>query len=245
MGGTLANMSSPQVKWGELCEVGLVDLLHRLLMVGFTDEDMILECVMIVGNIALSKDDGPSYLTGLRLLGLLQDLFVEKCDDQEIALQLLFSFECVFTQDEIRETILEQTNITACIMKYAQMKNKPIARQALKTLEAMGDFIAEYQADDGKDPCIDEIRNFLFEQHNPEWCRIMDRTTNGIGSVMHASYYAEPQDSGEEEEDFEEEFAFRWRGGDAAGIDDLANRNWENEDLWNTLRSAGDVGDCQ
>lgn len=239
--GTLANMSSPDVMWGELCEAGLVDLLHRLLMVGFSDDDMILECIIIVGNIALSNDDGPAHIMGSRLLGLLQELLVEKCEDQEIALQLLFSFECLLTHHEIREMILEQTDVAAGIMRFAQLKSLPVARQAVKTLEVLAEFIAEYQVGNGEEPWTDQIKNFLFEHHNPEWSRMIDRARSGTGVTVHGAYFDEPKASGEEEDD--QEFAFRWAGGDAAGIDDLANRNWENEDLWNSIRSTAPYGE--
>ena len=32
--GTLANMTLPEIPWGELCEAGLIDLLHRLCKLG-------------------------------------------------------------------------------------------------------------------------------------------------------------------------------------------------------------------
>merc|ERR1719327_1894747 len=54
--GTLANMTLPDIPWGELCEAGLIDLLHRLLVVGFSEDDVMLECVMLVGNLGNCKD---------------------------------------------------------------------------------------------------------------------------------------------------------------------------------------------
>lgn len=98
--GVFANLSDPDsVPWGQLCGEGLLDLLHRLLVVGFSEDDLVLLCVMIIGNIALDAE-GSQILAvqHSKLLVVLQELLALKHEDDDIVLQLLYSFYCMVIQ---------------------------------------------------------------------------------------------------------------------------------------------------
>ena len=89
--GTLAQFSPPVgqpeegvLPWAELCEAGLLDLLHRLCVVGLSEDDLILECVMVVGLMALDPDATAIISTQPKFLLVLQDLLAEKQEDDEI-----------------------------------------------------------------------------------------------------------------------------------------------------------------
>jgi len=223
--GTLANMTLPDVPWPELCEAGLIDLLHRLLVVGFSEDDIVLECVMLVGNLALCRE-AAQHVAGSRLPTMLQDLLVEKREDEEIIMQLLYTFQCLMFHDEVRDVILQSTEIAPCIMRFARSRNPAVVNQASVTLQVVAEYASELTAmnpEGGAPSWAEQIKAFRFEQHNAEWCHYINRELSGGAGMSPSGYYDEEQGSGDEDE---EEFAFHWAGGDAADAADLANRDW-------------------
>lgn len=228
--GTLSNMTLPDVPWGELCEAGLVDLLHRLLVPSFSEDDIVLECIMIIGNLALTKDSA-TRVAGSRLSNMLQDLLVEKREDEEIIAQLLFTFYCLVQHDEVRDVILHETEIAPCVMRFARARNPAILHQAMQFLQVVSEFAGETGGMEGAPSWADQIKAFRFEQHNGEWCHYVNRENSGAGGSSPGAYY-DDQSGGDEDD--EEEFAFHWAGGDAGDVQDLANRDWGNKHMMGT-----------
>jgi len=226
--GTLANVTLPDAPWGELCEGGLVDLLHRLLVPRFSEDDVVLECVMIVGNLAQSSE-AAHHIAGSRLPRMLQGLLVEKRDDEELVLQMLFAFHCLLRNDEVRDVILQDTEISQCVMRFAKCRNPLVTDEAMKVLQVVADHVNEGVGQDSGAPSwAEQIKAFRFEQSNAVWCQYVCRELNGGTGLSPSAFYDDHQDSNGEEE---EEFAFHWAGGDAADMQDLANRDWGNKDV--------------
>lgn len=227
--GTLANLTQPDTPWADLCEVGLIDLLHRLLVAGFSEDDIVLECVMVVGNMALCRD-AVQHVADSRLPSMLQDMLIEKREDEEIILQLLHTFECLLVHEEARDVVLQSTEIAPCIMRFAQRARNPVVvNQAARTLQVVSEFAGELTAaspEGGAPSWAEQIKAFRFEQHNQAWCQFVNRELTG-GAGMSPYNYDEEQGSRSEEE---EEFAFHWAGGDCGDVNDLANRDWANRD---------------
>jgi len=215
--GTLVNVTLPDIPWGELCEAGLVDFLTRLLVPGFSEDDIVLECIMLVGNLALMRESA-NYVAGSRLPSLLQQILVEKRDDEEIVVQLLYTFRCLLIYEEVRDVVLSETQLAPCVMRFARSNSPAILEQATQTLQLVADHLGE-----GGSEWVEQIKAFRFEQHNVEWCRCLAKD---IGGMSPGAYY-ETQSGGEEEE----EFAFRWAGGGAADAANLADRDWGNKDV--------------
>jgi hypothetical protein len=237
--GTLANLTLPDVPWAELCEIGLVDLLHRLLVPSFSEDDVVLECVMLIGNIAQSRE-AAHHIANSRLPNMLADLLSEKRDDEEIVLQLLFTFRCLFLFEEIREVILQDTELTQCIMRSAGSRNSMVADEAMKALQSISDHIAAHGLQ-ASAAWAEEIMVLRFENSNQDWCRHLARARGGgAGNSPSAFMDGQPQDChdrhwlGEEEE----EFAFHWAGGDAGDVQDLANRDWGAKDMESFMHSS-------
>mmetsp|Transcript_64446 Transcript_64446/g.153803 ORF Transcript_64446/g.153803 Transcript_64446/m.153803 type:complete len:827 (+) Transcript_64446:133-2613(+) len=232
--GTLANMTLPEVSWSDLCEAGLLDLLHRLLVVGFSEDDIILECVMIVGNMALSRDAG-QHLALSRVPTMLQDLLVEKREDEEIILQLLFTFQCLLMNEEVRDIILQDTDIATCVLRFTRVRNPALLEQVGKTLQVIAEYSQDMQANsEGEEPSwAEQIKAFRFEQHNSEWCQHALRDHGNAAYREHLGYY---DDQGSGAEDDEEEFAFHW--GDAVDARVLANRDWGRRQDLGTFMSS-------
>jgi hypothetical protein len=239
--GTLANLTLPEIPWGELCESGregegLIDLLTRLL-VAFAEDDIVLECVMIAGNLALCPS-AASHLSSSRLPAIMQDLLVQKREDEEIISQTLFTFQCFLNQDELRDVVLQSPDLAPCIMRFAGSRNPAIVDQASRTLQLLSEYAGDLlgvSSEDGAPNWVDQIKAFRFEQHNKEWCHYVNRElSGGAGMSPSGGYYDD--DHGSEEE---EEFAFHWAGGDAADAGDLVNRDWGQRGLSGTDFSGG------
>jgi len=231
--GTLANVPLEEVPWGELCEAGLVDLLTRLLVPSFSEDDIVLECVMLVGSLAVNVESS-QHIAGSRLPSMLQDVLIEKREDEEIVVQLLFTFQCLLLHEEVREVVLQETELAPCIMRFARARNPMILEHATKLLQLVAEYASDAQTgEDGSPAWVDQVKAFRFEQHNAEWCRCVNRELSGGtgmspgGAAYGGGYYDEQPDSGGDEE----EFAFHWAGGDCADAQDLANRDWGNKDM--------------
>lgn len=227
--GTLANLTLPDIPWGELCEAGLIDLLHRLLVAGFSEDDLVLECVMLLSNMAQCREASP-HLAGSRLPSMLQDLLMEKRDDEEIIVQLLYTFQCFLIHEEVRDVMLNSpAHFAEGIMRLARSRNPQVVGNADKLLQTIIEYAVDTAAtgEAGAPTWTEQLKVFRFEQHNTTWCHYVNREiSGGIGMASPGGYYDEEQGSGDEAE---EEFAFHWAGGDAADVRDLANRQWKME----------------
>jgi hypothetical protein len=221
--GTLSNMTLADAPWGELCEAGLIDLLHRLLVPGFSEDDVVLECVMVVGNMALCVESA-EHIARSRLPSMLQEILLEKREDEEIVLQLVYTFHCLLIHDELRDVVLQDTGIVSCVMRFARSKNPAIVQEAMKTLELVGD--AALDCGEGQS-WAEQTKAFRFEQHNADW-----------QSQIQGSYAASPSVFYDEHSGDEEEFAFHWAGGDANDAQDLANRDWGNKDVESFMHTS-------
>mmetsp|Transcript_12735 Transcript_12735/g.20131 ORF Transcript_12735/g.20131 Transcript_12735/m.20131 type:complete len:805 (-) Transcript_12735:69-2483(-) len=230
--GTLANVTLEDVPWGELCEAGLIDLLMKLLVPGFSEDDIVLECVMLVSMLA-GNAESAQLIAGTRLPVMLQDLLIEKRDDEEIVVQLLFAFHNLLLHDEVREVVLQDTELAPCIMRFARANSKIVLEYATALLQLVSEYANDNLDEEGDGPpaWVEQIKAFRFEQHNAEWCRCVQR--DGVGASPSGYGYDDTEASGGEEE---EEFAFHWAGGDVADAQDLANRDWGNKDLMHSSR---------
>eukprot|EP00406_Dinophysis_acuminata_P003651 CAMPEP_0179218882 /NCGR_PEP_ID=MMETSP0797-20121207/4715_1 /TAXON_ID=47934 /ORGANISM="Dinophysis acuminata, Strain DAEP01" /LENGTH=792 /DNA_ID=CAMNT_0020925269 /DNA_START=78 /DNA_END=2456 /DNA_ORIENTATION=- len=223
--GVLANIDLPDIPWVDLCEAGLVDILTRLLVPSFSEDDIVLESVMLVSNLALSRESA-QHVAGSRLPSMLQDLLIEKPEDDEIVVQILFAFQCLLLYEEVRDVVLQDTELAPCVMRFARARNPVVLELATKTLQIVAEFAGDNQGNSDAPSWIEQIKAFRFEQHNQEWCHYLSRELSGsAGMSPNGGYYDEQQDSGAEGE---EEFAFHWAGGDAADAEDLINRDWRN-----------------
>lgn len=158
-----------------------------------------------------------------KLLVVMQELLAEKQDDDEIVLQLLFSFHCLLAHEETREIVMQDTQVTSYVMDLMRDKNESIRKQATATLSMIGEFDAEQASQRGEQSTWSErIKALRFELHNQEWCAEIRREEQmGGGPVGSFDYFQteDPHHGGDEED-----FVFHW---DDAG-EDLADRYWGN-----------------
>lgn len=179
--GIFARLTDPCVPWAELCEAGMIDVLHRHMVVGFSDDDVLLECIMVVGVLALCKE-AASQVAGSRLHSMLQPFLGEKASDDEISLQLLFTFQCLLLQEEVRDNVLADTGIAAQVLKLARFsKSTAVKEQALRCLEVIADgSVEEIGGSEGREQgLLGQIKALRFELHNMEWCDFINNSNDG------------------------------------------------------------------
>lgn len=175
--GTLAALDSvgDMVPWAELCEAGLLELLHRLLIVGFSEDDVLLECIMLVGNIAMDAST-ESLVAASRIPTLLSDILQQKHEDEEMLAQLLHVLRCLLLWDETREAVLKHTDAPELVMDVLRKRGRELEERH-PTLRAMAEEILDTAVaaeSCGDEPLwADRIKAFRFEYHNVEWCEYL------------------------------------------------------------------------
>jgi hypothetical protein len=175
--GTLAALDcqSPEVPWPALCEKGLLDLLYKQLTIGVAEDDVLLECIILVGALALDADTIP-LLAASKVPQALPALLAEKQEDGEIITQLLFSIRCLLLEEETREVILIDTDAPELIMDLlregAHDMDDASSRAMQATAEDLLQLILAFESEGGR-KCLwtERIRALRFELHNEEWCR--------------------------------------------------------------------------
>merc|ERR1711988_677223 len=113
--GIFANMST------EVCDIenlvhkyDLVNWLNKFLLPGFAQDDIVLEVIMIVGVIATEPNCAP-MIANSRLISGLQQLLDYQKDDDEMVLQIVYTFYCLIRAKETRDAILDSTDHVALV----------------------------------------------------------------------------------------------------------------------------------
>jgi len=173
--GILANLdcASPEVPWVELLGLGLLDLMHRLLMVGFSEDDVLLECIGLASVLALDSECAP-LLAASKVPTLVPLLLSEKQADDDILMQLLHALHCLLLQEETAEVVLEISDAPDRILDllHDTIQQPPDANsQAVQNAaNAVLDLVLHHEERQGRTQRWTEaIRTYRFEAHNVEW----------------------------------------------------------------------------
>jgi len=156
--------SSPEVPWPELCEAGLLELLPRLLMVGFSEDDVVLEAVMLLSVLAL---DPPSaaLLANSKVIHLLPDVMAAKTKDADLMVQSTFLLRCLIMSDATRDAIL-QTDAPARVLELLRSPEPAVQDAAHELLE----IIAAAEAQAGRaSRWTKHLQEYKYKVHNSEW----------------------------------------------------------------------------
>jgi len=164
--------TSQEVPWMDLCDAGLLELLHRFLMIGFSEDDILLECVILAGTLAMDAEFVPLMATS-KVPRLLPELLAEKQDDGEIIVQLLFAIRCMLLRDETCDIVLQDTEAPAHVLDMLRdvAGQVPEARMQAAADELLDLVVAVESSQLAESRWTDQIRAFRFEQHNLEWCQ--------------------------------------------------------------------------
>lgn len=160
--GILAALDCPEVPWVDLCEAGLLEPLLRLLMVGFAEDDVVLEAVMLLSLLALDPP-AAALLPSSKVIGLLPDLLAAKSGDADLLVQLLFLVQCLLMLEETRDVLLQETDVPLHIMDLVRSSSQSEAIELLDLILAVES--RAYHEPRG----TRRIQECKFKLHNQEW----------------------------------------------------------------------------
>lgn len=186
---TLANMTPsdlpPKTSWERLVtDHSLIPFLNKLLVPGFSQDDMILEAVLFVSALSLEPKCAP-LLSSSRLVRTLHSLFQEKQHDNELTLQLLYVFYRMLRHPETFEEILFGVGFVPDLLLAADAPNIEVRRMC----DVLMDLILDHDLSDGG--TIGDfghlIRQRRFEIHNAEYLEMIHSETQSVSYRKHHS----------------------------------------------------------
>jgi hypothetical protein len=188
--GTLASLVYIDVRYSDLLiQHGLLDFISKHLVIGFADDDIILECMMLLSTVATdSKCSG--MLANQRLIGIIYEVIREKIDDAEIVLQSIYTIFKMLLHTESRDAIIVNEMMVCLLL---DLVTDP-CEQIMNYANACLDTIMEYDND-----WRDKIRIKRFQAFNADWLHVMEM--NGIGIGMDDSMMMNHHDEHEHEHD--------------------------------------------
>jgi len=166
----------------DLCEeAGLLELIRRILLAGFSDDDLVLECVILIGVIA-TLDDGAAGLLvcggfGTEVVGRLQRLLSEKQDDGDMVAQTLYTLQCMLAVREGVEGVSIPVGefLVSYVSDLMRHSSSVVRRQAGATLETIG----KVQKLQGRAEDSWGLSGMRFEVHNGAWAAEIRRGRYG------------------------------------------------------------------
>ncbi|KUF92298.1 polyamine oxidase 4 [Phytophthora nicotianae] len=197
---TLANMTPSDLptksSWDRLVtEHSLIPLLNKLLVPGFSQDDMILEVVLFICTLALEPKCAP-LLSSSRLVRTLHSLFQEKQHDNELTLQILYAFYRMLRHPETFEEILFGVGFVPDLLLAADAPNIEVRRMC----DVLMDLILDHDLNDGG--TIGDfghlIRQRRFEIHNAEYLEMIHAETH---SAVFRQHHRMDDDRGKDDDD--------------------------------------------
>lgn len=172
--GTLANLTPSDLptkaSWDRLvADHSLIPFLNKLLVPGFSQDDMVLEVVLFVSALALEPKCAP-LLSASRLIRTFHSLFQEKQHDNELTLQLLYAFYRLLRHRETFEELIFGVSFVPDLLLVADAPNIEVRRMC----DVIMDLILDHDLSEGS---IGEfgrlIRQRRFEIHNAEYLEMI------------------------------------------------------------------------
>ena len=116
----------------------LLDFAQRHMVPGFTDDDVLLEVIVLVGGLARNQTVA-TQIARTRLMAALYSLITEKQEDDEFVLQILYAFYQLLKADEPRVALLGQTQLVIYLLDLLLDKNAPIRKMASLCLDIVSE----------------------------------------------------------------------------------------------------------
>jgi hypothetical protein len=203
--GTLGNFTpadlGPKTSWSELMHThSLVPFIRKLLVPGFLQDDIVLEVVILIGTIALDEELGPTLASSHLIAGLKQ-LLREKCDDDEMVLQVMFTYYRMIAMPEPMEEFLYGTRaIDAVLDATSSHTNSEVVILLDMILEQVMD--ADRPEDNREAEEAEEqlgeiaikVRQRRFQAYNADWLEHVEQEEAAEGeSLAEEKAYLEAQ----------------------------------------------------
>jgi hypothetical protein len=169
--GTLGNMTQEDMpkgtKWSSLIkEHNLCGYLGKLLVPGMSQNDVVLECVILVGQMCVDEKTA-TMIASSSLIRALHELWQDKSDDGEVVLQLLTTFHRMLHFPQTREELLYSTEAMGDISDCVGSKHRATRIIAEKCLDII---LEQDRSPDGEIGELGaQVRRRRFLAHNKEW----------------------------------------------------------------------------
>lgn len=121
-----------------ILEHDLIEFLHKHLLPGFSEDDVLLEVIILVGQFCLD-DDAARLLCSSPLVKLIYDVLHEKQDDSEIVLQILYSFHRLLRHPGTGHALLYETQMPRDVCELLEHENAVVRVMADNLLDLVVD----------------------------------------------------------------------------------------------------------
>uniref|UniRef100_A0A7N6AIJ2 Kinesin-associated protein 3b n=1 Tax=Anabas testudineus TaxID=64144 RepID=A0A7N6AIJ2_ANATE len=163
--GTLANLTIPDLDWAlVLKEYNLVLYLKDRLKPGVSEDDLILEVVIMIGTVSMD-DSCAAMLAKSGIIPALIELLNAQQEDDEFVCQIVYVFYQMVFHKATRDVIIKDTQAPAYLIDLMHDKNAEIRKVCDNTL----DIIAEYDEEWGK-----KIQTEKFRWYNAQWLEMVE-----------------------------------------------------------------------
>jgi hypothetical protein len=173
---TVANISVPGYGYSELIKQhGLLECLLKNLVLGFAEDDVVLEVLKVLSTLLIDPRSAIS-MAHTRVTSKLFDILVNKRDDIEIVLQLVYLFYKLLVNESSRGAVVQNHHLCECVMDLVVDPNPQIQHFADLCL----DIISE---------STEEWRQIVLEQRfarcNYDWIQFSDSGSNPFEDDEH------------------------------------------------------------
>jgi len=176
--GLLNSITLPDVMYSELMvQHGLMDWLlrHLVTVTGFSaDDDIILECIMLVGTLAMDPK-AANMLGNPRLIDSLYKLLNEKIEDLDMVIHIVFTIFKLLLHPQSRTAIIMHHHLPLCLLDLVVDPSAEVRHLSNLCL----DIIMEID-----DSWRQRIKEKRFEAFNREWLEFIHQN----GASLHAMH---------------------------------------------------------
>jgi hypothetical protein len=132
---------------------------------GYAEDDVVLECIMLVGSV-LTNEKCAKMIGNTLITKLLQNLLADKQEDDEIVLQIMYTFYKMLLYAPTRNSLFNQTKVVEYVMELLQDKNPRIRKMADQVLSVVQEFDPQWK---------EEIKLRRYQLYNAEWLTFIEQ----------------------------------------------------------------------
>ncbi|CAK4677879.1 hypothetical protein AeMF1_014559 [Aphanomyces euteiches] len=178
--GTLCNLTPndlpTKTSWDKILAqyYSVIPFLNKLLVPGFSQDDIVLQVVMFTSALMLEPKCAP-LITSSRIVRSFHTMFQDRQSDSEMTLQLLFCFYRMLRHPETLDEVLYGTHMLPDLLLAADSPNIEVRRMC----DAVLDLILDHDIHEGEVGEFGrQIRRRRFEIHNAEYLNMMHHASN-------------------------------------------------------------------
>jgi len=163
--GTLANLNMANINFELiLSKYDLMPFILKVLRSGQSEDDLVLETVVLIGTIALDENCA-ALLAQSSIIQVLIDLLGAKQEDDELVLQISYAFYQMIWHEDTRNVLISQTQAPAYMIDLMHDRNAEIRKVNDSTLDIIREYDSEWEK---------RIQTEKFKWHNSQWIEMVE-----------------------------------------------------------------------